>query len=377
MMQNFKNQEHRRNQQEIEETSLLDNRKSTPKGWSIKPTGGINSYQPFLEKMQHYPQFKELHLILEQSLPLAFNPALNGNLVKWLSAFEKLPDIKASNIDLDIATPAINLANAFPQSDKDNLTQILKEFHPWRKGPYNLFGIDINTEWRSDLKWDRLKNHITSLKGRKVLDIGCGNGYHCLRMAGKEGNGAEMVLGIDPSILSVLQFKILQKYSHTENKTQNHLSNGDVDIFPIGVDDLPKNIKFFDSIFSMGVIYHRKDPIEHLLKIKESLRDGGEVIIETLVIDGDENSILYPKKRYAQMRNVWQIPSPLALEKWMTKAGFCDIRTIDISTTTFLEQRETEWMTFHSLKNFLDVSDITKTVEGHPAPKRAIVIATL
>ncbi|MBR9800034.1 MAG: DUF1698 domain-containing protein, partial [Gammaproteobacteria bacterium] len=40
------------------------------------------------------------------------------------------------------------------------------------------------------------------------------------------------------------------------------------------------------------------------------------------------------------------------------------------------EQRATDWMTYHSLSDFLDPADPSLTREGHPAPRRAVLIAT-
>lgn len=344
-----------------------------------------DSYKLFLKEMADFPKLRRLREVLGANVDFAFDPENNGNLIKWLKAYERLPEIHVSAIDLNISTPKIGKATDINSSVCEVLKSTLYEFHPWRKGPYDLFGIPIDTEWRSDFKWNRLKKHITNLKNRLVLDIGCGNGYHCLRMIGED---ARLVVGIDPGMLSVIQFKVLQKYLHfsklgvmkaqkcsDEYIQSKKLTLKNVDVFPLGVEDLPEDIQTFDTVFSMGVIYHRKDPKEHLRKIKSSLRPGGEIVLETLVIDGSEDDILYPEKRYAQMRNVWQIPSVLCLEKWMKTNGFCNVRTVDVTTTTIKEQRSTEWMQFHSLPEFLDPEDNTKTIEGYPAPKRAIMIA--
>jgi tRNA (mo5U34)-methyltransferase len=48
---------------------------------------------------------------------------------------------------------------------------------------------------------------------------------------------------------------------------------------------------------------------------------------------------------------------------------------VDISTTSIEEQRSTDWMTFESLEDFLDPNDHSKTIEGHPAPTRAVFLA--
>ena len=61
----------------------------------------------------------------------------------------------------------------------------------------------------------------------------------------------------------------------------------------------------FDTVFSMGVIYHRRDPIEHLKKLAKCLKTSGEIIIESLVIDSHNLDVLIPKERYAKMKNVW------------------------------------------------------------------------
>jgi tRNA (mo5U34)-methyltransferase len=235
-------------------------------------------------------------------------------------------------------------------------------FHPWRKGPYNLFDIHINTEWRSDWKWERLLPHIQSLKGRKVLDVGGGNGYHGWRMLGEE---AEIVLGIDPTLVFVMQYHVMQRYIESEK----HF------VVPIGIEALPQNLQFFDTVFSMGVLYHRRSPIDHLYDLRSCLRSGGELVLETLVIDGQLGDTLMPASRYAKMRNVWFLPSISTMILWLERSGFKNVRCVDVDVTSLEEQRSTDWMTFESLADFLDPNDINKTIEGYPAPKRAIFLA--
>ncbi|NRA61426.1 MAG: tRNA 5-methoxyuridine(34)/uridine 5-oxyacetic acid(34) synthase CmoB, partial [Psychrobium sp.] len=173
-------------------------------------------------------------------------------------------------------------------------------------------------------------------------------------------------VGIDPSTLFLFQFEIIR-----------HLANNDqrAHLLPLGIEQLPK-LNVFDTVFSMGVLYHRKSPIEHIQQLKDQLRPGGELVLETLVIDGDENQVLVPAGRYGKMNNVWFLPSVAALELWLGKLGFENIRVVDVSTTTLEEQRKTPWMDYESLSDFLDPNDQSKTIEGHPAPKRAVIIAT-
>jgi tRNA (mo5U34)-methyltransferase len=179
------------------------------------------------------------------------------------------------------------------------------------------------------------------------------------------GAGAELVIGVDPSALFVCQFFAMK----------NFLRDPRVWVLPLGVEDVPAAPGAFDTVFSMGVIYHRKSPVDHILDLMKFLKPGGELVIETLVADGPEGYSLIPRGRYAKMRNVWFIPSVATLELWMKRCGLKNVQTVDVNVTSIEEQRSTEWMTFESLSDYLDPADPSRTVEGHPAPKRAVVIA--
>lgn len=285
-----------------------------------------------------------------------------GDLPRWRAAIAALPSLQAEVIDLD--TSAVTASGAVIAEKVIELETALRGLHPWRKGPYSLFGVNIDTEWRSDFKWNRFAHAIDSLEGRRVLDVGCGSGYHCWRM---KGAGAAEVIGIDPTPLFVLQFKAIQHYLNIDT----------VHVLPLTLEQLPPKLKAFDTTFSMGVLYHRRSPIDHLTDLRDTLVSGGQLVLETLVVEGDEDAVFVPPDRYARMGNVWFLPSPSALMKWMSKVGFIDVTLIDVSQTTVAEQRSTDWMTFYSLSNFLDSADHNKTVEGHPAPMRAIVTARL
>lgn len=299
---------------------------------------------------------------LEQQIASGLNPNRYGDLARWLQALHELPPLQADAIQLNAARVGASCVTALSDTTRAQLHTALSKLHPWRKGPFELFGVLVDTEWRSDWKWDRLENAIDSLHGRRVLDVGCGSGYHCWRML---GDGAAEVIGIDPTPLFVVQFWALQTY----------LAQDNVWVLPLAMEQVPAKLHAFDTVFSMGVLYHRRSPLDHLQELKDCLRPGGQLVLETLVIEGDLGDTLLPEGRYARMGNVWFLPSCDTLLSWLRKLGFVDTQLVDVGVTTTAEQRSTEWMTFHSLANFLDPDDASKTIEGHPAPRRAIVTA--
>lgn len=295
--------------------------------------------------------------LLPDLISHGLRPERHGLIAKWKEALANLPAPEINSVELKTEVRADG-------ERFDGLEETLRAFHPWRKGPFHVHGTHINTEWRSDWKWDRVVPHIQPLEGRTVLDVGCGNGYHCWRMAGE---GAKLVVGIDPSAMFVCQFFAMK----------NFLKNPRAWVLPLGIEDVPATLGVFDTVFSMGVLYHRKSPIEHIEQLKSLVKPGGELVIETLVADGPEGYSLIPHGRYAKMRNIWFIPSVPTLELWMKRCGLKNIRTVDENVTSLEEQRTTDWMTFESLPDYLDPNDRSKTVEGHPAPKRAVVVATV
>lgn len=285
---------------------------------------------------------------------------LHGDYTKWVKLLNKLPDISTNSVNLKDKV-AFGDSSEITEYTQKQVAGLLKQFMPWRKGPFHLHGIHLDTEWRSDWKWDRVVPHIKSLKDRYVLDVGCGSGYHMWRMLGED---AKLVVGADPSQLFLMQFQAIKHFNPDPR----------IHLMPVGVEQLPE-LKAFDTVFSMGVLYHRRSPIDFLYQLKSQLRSGGELVLETLVVEGDEQTVFMPGERYAQMRNVWYLPSTAALTVWMQRVGFKNIRVVDVAATTTEEQRATKWMSSQSLVDFLDPNDPTQTIEGYPAPLRAVLIA--
>jgi tRNA (mo5U34)-methyltransferase len=294
------------------------------------------------------PRLKALLTRLAIKAKTFLSESGHGDLPRWRKALHDLP-AEGVSAETDHLMPVLGKA----VNDPLMLRKHLMELHPWRKGPLRLGGVDVDTEWRSDWKWKRVAPHI-DLNNHAVLDVGCGNGYFGWRMLGA---GARRVVGIDPTLVFVMQWLACR---HFAGRLPNH-------VLPLRIEDLPEDSPCFDSVFSMGVLYHRRNPLQ--------CRDDGQVVLETLVLDEPGERVLKPEGRYARMRNVHAIPATQKLISWMREAGLEKVRILDVTATTTEEQHSTDWMNFESLERSLDPQNPARTVEGHPAPVRAVVMA--
>lgn len=300
---------------------------------------------------------------------LALKPTLlpilskkHGDSPHWEAAIYSLPEITESFVSLKDGVTIKGL------TDEEALYTALKVLKPWRKGPFQLSETFIDTEWRSDFKWNRLAPYV-DFHNKVVLDVGCGNSYYGFRMVGA---GAKAVVGIDPNWLYLYQFLAIKKYLPQASIWQLPLTL-ETTLEAFSKHEEGKQQGIFDLVLSMGVLYHRRSPIDHLFQLKEMLTPNGELVLETLIIPGGKTSVLTPERRYAQMRNVWFIPSVDALILWLKRVGFKAIEVLDIAKTTEAEQRSTKWMDYLSLRDFLDPKDPNKTIEGYPAPTRVMI----
>ncbi len=336
-------------------------------------------YKTLHQLSLHYPIANEWLARLPHWLADIKDKRNYAHAPSYQSAVERLPIITSDhNRRVDLNSNAITINLDWSLSEYKQTHALLKNLMPWRKGPFKIGNDEhelyIDTEWHSDWKWQRVLPHLANLHDRCILDVGGGSGYHGWRMANNDlQTGAKTVIVIDPSCLFYHQFMAIRHFIGDFDVNQD--GNYRTHYIPVPLEELPTNSAMFDTVFSMGVLYHRASPFEHLKQLKGQLKKGGELVLETLVVDGDEQTVLVPTDRYAQMNNVYFLPSVPALELWLQKAGFVNVRCVDIDITTTEEQRATEWMTYQSLSDFLDLNDCRKTIEGHPAPMRAVMIA--
>lgn len=283
------------------------------------------------------------------------------NVEPWYLQLQEACKIEKSDLEIDYG-------DWFSVGEKEDLTndeyevilKTAKKLIPWRKGPFKIFGLEIDSEWQSNIKYNLIRPYF-DLKDKVVADIGCNNGYYMFRMLEDK---PKRLIGFDPSPLTLHQFEFV-----------NHFVKSNIVYEMLGVEHLEFYNHKFDFIFMLGVLYHRPDPVGTLKSLARGLNSKGEILIDTFMIDGEDEICLTPNKRYSKIPNIYFIPTIPALKNWLERAGFENIEVIATTVTTSEEQRKTEWSFDQSLEDFLDENDKTKTVEGYPAPKRVYVKA--
>jgi len=278
---------------------------------------------------------------------------------KWMTwkNIKPLRDALASLSD-DVYEVMLSDKITISGNKPNNLQNIAKLMMPWRKGPFKLFDMEIDAEWQSNIKYNLLRKHF-NLKDKRVADIGCNNGYYMFRMLEDK---PKLLVGFDPSPLYKTQFDFI-----------NHFVKSDIVYELLGVEHAEFYEEKFDTIFCLGVLYHRSDPVAMLKQLFKALDTKGEVILDTFYIDGEQEMALCPESSYSKIPNIYFVPTIKALKHWCLRAGFKSFEVLETSKTDNIEQRKTSWIEGQSLEDFLDPKDETKTVEGYPAPQRVYV----
>ena len=283
------------------------------------------------------------------------------NVEPWFLQLKEACKIEKSNLKIDYGD-WFSIGNRADLGDEEYeiIVQTAKKLIPWRKGPFKIFDLEIDSEWQSNIKYNLIRPYF-NLKDKIVADIGCNNGYYMFRML---EDCPKRLIGFDPSPLTLHQFEFI-----------NHFVKSDIVYEMLGVEHLEFYNHKFDFIFMLGVLYHRPDPVGTLKSLARGLNSKGEILIDTFMIDGDDEICLTPNKRYSKIPNIYFIPTIPALKNWLERAGFENIEVLATTITTSQEQRKTPWSFDESLEDFLDPTDSSKTVEGYPAPKRVYVKA--
>jgi len=298
-------------------------------------------------------------IAIHQERQLWVNQQKKGFL-RYREPYQALSRFSARHLDMSGDTVTIGNPDEVSEQERNIIRTQLQAFMPWRKGPFSVFGVEVDAEWRSERKWARLADKLPDLRGKVIADIGCNNGYYMFRMAHRQ---PKFVLGLEPSVQHYYCFNSLNRMAG--------LNNLAIDL--LGVEHLPLFPDCFDLIFLMGIIYHRPSPIDTLRDIVGALQPGGTLILESQAIPGTEPYALFPDTTYAKVPGTYFVPTGSCLVNWMQKAGFVDIELFCSHPMSAAEQRKTAWMVFESYEDFINPDNPALTVEGYPAPLRVFV----
>jgi len=281
------------------------------------------------------------------------------NIAPLVEALETLPEPEVVSVDLgDVVS--VTLEERYATLHSRRIEETARRMMPWRKGPFRLGSLLIDSEWRSQLKYNLLEPHF-DLREKVVGDIGCNNGYYLFRM---QTHAPAKLIGFDPSPLYYSQFRFLDRFLRSGIRYEM-----------LGAEHVQHYEEPFDVLFCLGVLYHRSDPVATLKSLRRGLRKGGELFLDTFMIEGEGEICLCPAQRYCKIPNIYFIPTVGTLKNWCLRAGFCETEVLAVSRTDAHEQRKTDWISTQSLEDFLDPDDPTKTVEGYPAPLRVYLRA--
>lgn len=314
---------------------------------------------------------------LPEAFPLADRDRLKSVLAEksaWVSQEKKgflryrnllqtVRHLRASSCDFSGDVVRIGTAADLEPAQQDEVRRVLRGFMPWRKGPFSVFGIDVDAEWRSERKWNRIMPELPDLTNKAVADIGCNNGYYMFRMA---QHRPALVLGFEPYVQHYYTFNTLNAFAGQQ----------DLRVELLGIEHLPLFPACFDVIFCLGILYHRPSPLEALRDLHAALKPGGWLIVESQAIPGEAPMALFPRSTYAKVPGTWFVPTGACLANWMARTGFREVRLFCEHAMSSAEQRRTDWMDFESYEDFIDKNNPALTVEGYPAPCRVFLKAT-
>lgn len=228
------------------------------------------------------------------------------------------------------------------------LAEVLSLFCPWRLGPWRICGHYIDSQWRGEMKWNRIIErypHLLEgdLKGKCVADVGAHNGYYMYRLSFSR---AKWVVGFEPVAKHYCAYHIIQNLVRVPN----------LYLEPFGYQGLKFYPRYFDVIFCMGVLYHHTDPVGILRMIHASLCTGGYLILDTQGISGDRSVAFMPRKFYKGRKGYWWLPTLSCLLNMIQRAGFQKNEVFYQGILTEKEQRSSKLC-----ENSLSCDDKMKT----------------
>lgn len=310
-----------------------------------------------MDLLHHFPQADQKRLRALLAEKSAWLGQEKKGFLRYREPLQSVQHLRASSCDFSGDVVRIGTSNELQADDQERVHQVLRGLTPWRKGPFSVFGVEVDAEWRSQRKWNRITPELPELAGKVVADIGCNNGYYMFRMLPHQ---PDFVLGFEPYVHHYYAFHILNAFAGQQR----------LQVEPLGIEHLELFPGCFDVIFCLGILYHRPSPLDALRDLHAALTPGGCLIVESQAIPGSEPVALFPEQTYAKAPGTWFVPTAACLQNWLTRTGFREVRLFCEHAMSSEEQRRTDWMDFESYQDFIDKDNPAFTIEGYPAPRR-------
>lgn len=144
--------------------------------------------------------------------------------------------------------------------------------------------------------------NVDDLKGKRVLDVGCGTG----RFMEVVENYGSCIVGID------LSFSVEAAFKNLGFKENVHIIQAD--IF-----DLPFKEKAFDYIFSIGVLHHTPNTKEAFKCLPKFLKGGGEIAIWVYSNEG------FPMKLYNKVSGAYRFFTTKMPKRWLYRFAYISL----------------------------------------------------
>ena len=153
------------------------------------------------------------------------------------------------------------------------------------------------------------------LTGKSVLDIGCNDGGYSVAALQR---GAVRVVAVDANLTDGMRF-LLENEVHPFEFRQ-------IDLFSDEFLELP----CFDFVIFAGVLYHVKDPLEALRRVRKVT--GGQALIETHIDERVRHlpcMIFYERNELNNDHTNWWGPNRLCLDAMLRTVGFTVTQNCD------------------------------------------------
>lgn len=156
--------------------------------------------------------------------------------------------------------------------------------------PRSVAGLNAAGEWHV------LQKMMPDFKGKSVLDLGCGFGWHCIYA---KQQGAKRVVGID------LSSKMLEA-------AKEKSAGLEIEYQQMAIEDIDFSLQEFDVVISSLAFHYVKDFNLICQKINHCLRPGGHFVFsqehpvftsrpeQDWILDGSGNRLYWPLDHYQQ-----------------------------------------------------------------------------